>query len=289
MLNKHIVLAIMALTIFSINPVPVVSQEGEPVGMADPSAVYCKEQGGTLETIQDIKGEAGMCTLPDGTVCGTWAYFRGECPPSDESILLKAEASQDLVFGPFCDSEYIQTPQGILVGDIAMIGRTFTINYDDETFDIMVFNCGNEAESLAFKPHDRYIVIDGVGSKQVDVLLPSRLINGEFTILGYYYSNFAFELFTPEEYSSNSGFDLSKVSEEYLMERGLELLISEEPINVIRINEPPESTIAIQGTTAIPEFPVAMIMLAVIMLMTILFSSKIKGNVLSKKILSAGE
>jgi len=83
MLNNHIVivLTIMALTIFSINPAPVVSQEDEPVGMANPASVYCEEHGGTEETVEDDEGnQIGMCTLPDGTVCGSWAFYRGECP-----------------------------------------------------------------------------------------------------------------------------------------------------------------------------------------------------------------
>lgn len=287
MLNKHIVivLAIIVLTIFSINSASAVTQEAETTQMANPASVHCIDNGGTLEIVTDDQGQHGICTLPDGTVCEEWAFFRGECPaPPEESLLLKAEGSQDLAFGPFCASEYIQDLQGVIVGDIAMMGRTFTLNYEDETFDIMVFNCGNEVESLAFNQHDRYIIIEGVGSEQVEVLLPSRLIDGDFTIFEDDGSELEFELFTPEEYSTDSGFDLSKVSEEYLRERGLELLTSEEKINVIRIDAPHTSTITIQGTTAIPEFPVAMIMLAVIMLITILFSSKIKGNILSKEI-----
>ena len=48
--------------------------------MASPASVFCVENGGTLEIVEGDKGQRGMCTLSDGTVCEEWAYFRGECP-----------------------------------------------------------------------------------------------------------------------------------------------------------------------------------------------------------------
>ena len=53
------------------------------VGLANPASVYCNEQGGSLELINDEDGSYGLCTLLDGTVCEEWAYFRGECGSSD--------------------------------------------------------------------------------------------------------------------------------------------------------------------------------------------------------------
>ncbi|MBN2457646.1 DUF333 domain-containing protein [Candidatus Woesearchaeota archaeon] len=49
--------------------------------IANPASVHCQEMGGTLEirTIED-GSQAGYCTLPDGTECEEWAFYRGECP-----------------------------------------------------------------------------------------------------------------------------------------------------------------------------------------------------------------
>jgi len=49
------------------------------VAMANPAAVACKEAGGTISKIYTDKGEQGMCTLPSGTVCEEWAFFKGAC------------------------------------------------------------------------------------------------------------------------------------------------------------------------------------------------------------------
>lgn len=52
----------------------------EETTLANPASVYCEQQGGTLEIVDETGGQVGMCTLSDGTVCEEWAYMRGECP-----------------------------------------------------------------------------------------------------------------------------------------------------------------------------------------------------------------
>lgn len=47
--------------------------------IANPASVNCVENGGKPSIIDKLEGQVGMCTLPDGTVCEEWAYFRGEC------------------------------------------------------------------------------------------------------------------------------------------------------------------------------------------------------------------
>lgn len=52
-------------------------QPAGAIGMADPSAVYCEEQGGTVETVTNSKGaELALCNLDDGTVIETWSFYR---------------------------------------------------------------------------------------------------------------------------------------------------------------------------------------------------------------------
>ncbi|MDD1645562.1 MAG: DUF333 domain-containing protein [Methanomicrobiales archaeon] len=50
-------------------------------GIANPSAVYCEEQGLKYEIRKNADGsEYGVCIMADGTVCDGWAYYRNECP-----------------------------------------------------------------------------------------------------------------------------------------------------------------------------------------------------------------
>jgi putative hemolysin len=51
----------------SYNPKP----EPKKIGMPNPAAVYCSNQG---YDYQD-----GRCVFPDGSSCDAWAFMRGEC------------------------------------------------------------------------------------------------------------------------------------------------------------------------------------------------------------------
>jgi putative hemolysin len=47
-------------------------EEGGGAGLANPAAVFCEEQGGT------VTGPEPMCELLDGTVVDAWDYYRTE-------------------------------------------------------------------------------------------------------------------------------------------------------------------------------------------------------------------
>ena len=48
--------------------------------IANPASVYCEEQGYELEIRTNPDGsQTGYCIFPDGSECGEWAFFRGEC------------------------------------------------------------------------------------------------------------------------------------------------------------------------------------------------------------------
>jgi len=50
------------------------------VSIANPASVNCVNNGGKLKILENDKGQYGICTLPDGTECDEWAYYREECP-----------------------------------------------------------------------------------------------------------------------------------------------------------------------------------------------------------------
>ncbi len=63
-------------------PTDAVSQPGLP----NPASVFCEKSGGRLDLRASVDGgQAGICVFPNGKECDEWAYFRGECKPTDGS------------------------------------------------------------------------------------------------------------------------------------------------------------------------------------------------------------
>jgi putative hemolysin len=77
-MNKIIPLLILVVFIFGCtqSAKPAVSN----VQIANPASVFCEEHGGKLDIKDEVGGQVGYCTLPDGKVCEEWAFYRGECP-----------------------------------------------------------------------------------------------------------------------------------------------------------------------------------------------------------------
>lgn len=48
----------------------------DAVGLANPASVYCEEQGGTVEIVDEADGQVGYCNLPDGTRIEEWEFYR---------------------------------------------------------------------------------------------------------------------------------------------------------------------------------------------------------------------
>ena len=49
------------------------------LGIANPAAVKCLEDGGKLENYTNGNGEFAICVFSDQSICEEWAYFRKEC------------------------------------------------------------------------------------------------------------------------------------------------------------------------------------------------------------------
>jgi len=50
------------------------------VGMANPAAVYCAQQGGKSEPVTTEAGQSSNCHLPDGRVVEEWTLYRADHP-----------------------------------------------------------------------------------------------------------------------------------------------------------------------------------------------------------------
>jgi putative hemolysin len=57
-------------------PGPTSEQPASTVALANPASVYCEDQGGEVEIVDEDDGQVGYCVLPDGTRVDEWEYFR---------------------------------------------------------------------------------------------------------------------------------------------------------------------------------------------------------------------
>ena len=52
----------------------------KPIGMPNPSALYCTRLGYNLKIFMDDKGgQYGVCIFPDNSECRCWDFYRGKC------------------------------------------------------------------------------------------------------------------------------------------------------------------------------------------------------------------
>jgi putative hemolysin len=54
--------------------------DDEDPQLANPASVFCVEQGGVVEIVDEDGGQVGYCILPDGTRVEEWQYFREYSP-----------------------------------------------------------------------------------------------------------------------------------------------------------------------------------------------------------------
>jgi uncharacterized protein len=76
-MNK--IISVLFLLLFILSSCSKQTDEMNGQQIANPAAVYCEQQGGTLRIEQTEAGQYGICVLPNGTECEEWAYYRGEC------------------------------------------------------------------------------------------------------------------------------------------------------------------------------------------------------------------
>ena len=77
---KYLALLPLALIACTAAPPPGAT----PVGMANPAAVYCVEQGGEVMLNDTTPGGDAICKLPDGRKVGEWEYFNEHHQPEPE-------------------------------------------------------------------------------------------------------------------------------------------------------------------------------------------------------------
>jgi uncharacterized protein len=83
-LTRFSIILILVMLTACVQPSPTPAPTAEPTAnMANPASVFCEQEGGKVEIQKAADGsESGICLFPDGSQCDEWAFFRGECAPS---------------------------------------------------------------------------------------------------------------------------------------------------------------------------------------------------------------
>ena len=105
--------------------------------MANPSSVYCIENGGKSEIRQGDGGEVGYCVFADGSECEEWAFFRGECTAAGSEPTPPAEV-------------FANMPNPASVHCIENGGTLEIRQGDGGEVGYCVFASGSECEEWAF-------------------------------------------------------------------------------------------------------------------------------------------
>ena len=88
---------------------------GTTIWMPNPAAVYCEQQGGTVNIVKDAEGnEKGMCKLGDGTEVDEWEYYRANNPATEEVTTEEATTEETTAEQP-ANTESVEA----LTGDAA--------------------------------------------------------------------------------------------------------------------------------------------------------------------------
>ncbi len=78
-MSKKILIPIFILIVSGLIYYFGFGQKEEETELPNPAAVYCEEQGGTLEHQMFEGGTRGFCLFDDGSRCGQWDFYRGDC------------------------------------------------------------------------------------------------------------------------------------------------------------------------------------------------------------------
>ncbi len=85
MYRRALFVLLIAVSVFALAAcAPKPAAPTPAAAMPNPASVYCEQNSGKVELIQDAAGGvAGRCVFADGSFCDEWAYFRGTCQPGD--------------------------------------------------------------------------------------------------------------------------------------------------------------------------------------------------------------
>jgi len=96
MKNKTLIIVLILIVAGAVYYFGFGQKEEEETELPNPAAVYCEEQGGTLEHQTFEGGTRGFCLFDDGSQCGQWDFYRGDCKKGQLKIEVLEEGTGKL-------------------------------------------------------------------------------------------------------------------------------------------------------------------------------------------------
>jgi putative hemolysin len=177
------------------------------IGMANPASVYCEGRGYTLEMRTDADGgQYGVCIFADGSECGEWAFYRGECGPTGSDVEQPVEAptvapTETATVQPTETPAPVEPSETWVYVDLAADMAGTTVTWMDDL--------GNVAASVP-APGEQYRVV------------------GEWV---YYYEGFGGTVRRVNRAGQDERFDFMNIPEDYF--EGVEWVISPDGTRIV--------------------------------------------------------
>ena len=96
MKNKILIIVLILIVAGAVYYFGFGQKEEEETELPNPAAVYCEEQGGTLEHQMFEVGTRGFCIFDDGSRCGQWDFYNGKCSKGQLKIEILEEGTGKL-------------------------------------------------------------------------------------------------------------------------------------------------------------------------------------------------
>lgn len=153
MISKQFVTgAWLILSALIVNACTATTAEPTSVGLANPAAVYCEEQGYLYEIRTEADGgQYGVCIFPGGSECEEWAFYRGECAPGGT---VAEQPSEVPTITPTEDPTAQTTvgmanPASVYCDEQGYVLEIRT-EADGDQYGVCIFPDGSECEEWAF-------------------------------------------------------------------------------------------------------------------------------------------
>ena len=175
--NQFLMLSLILL--FSMVAGACRQQNVEAADMANPAAVYCKEQGYIYHIHEDEQGnQYGVCVFAKGDECDAWAFYRGECGPQETVVepqpeavptntLLPKPTESSIEFHPYEDPEFglaLSYPDPWMFEPSTLVEATG----DYPASQLLQFTHGEYKLTLHYKhPADSVVIGGGLGAGEI--------------------------------------------------------------------------------------------------------------------------
>jgi len=190
----------------------------QQVGLANPAAIYCENQGGTLKSVERDGGIDADCVFQDGTRCPQWEFFRGECAPEKGKNVMSPDACTNsfngrvvnITGGVTCNDneEKIGNVVGLISPNICCISKnileneTYKLTKKLSTYLISEDEIILSKKEVEWNTKDNILKLEGYGLGYGDKIEKSNEMDQVFQNMENYLKN---QGFTTDAYNAGSG------------------------------------------------------------------------------------